>query len=328
MDRLKYLIIVFTALSLATVGWAEQDNVVHALRLELELVDGSRIIGVPTIKSVPVQTSYATMDIPLKQIVNIRIEDNHETASFELQNGDKLKGVVDLASIKIETVFGEVSIGIEHARAISVRRYAQDPRYGRNTAVQKEMYEALYDKQGQIPKYTKRKSFGNSKCYTALLNRATTTMIQPIDNPKRRYKYVQSGMHEYLTSEGVRNNWISVMIRGGGMTQNVCIDDFSLIFTDGNKSLNDAIAKGHIEPLVVIDSGVDQYAWRNPTVIADGTSPTESRSFPSMMITFKVTNGAEFTGVKFHSNRNFSKTHDGMQIYKYPRGYEISLSKQ
>jgi hypothetical protein len=69
---------------------------------------------------VPVQTSYAKMNIPLKQIVKIKIDDDHETASFELQNGDMLKGVLDLGPIKLETIFGEVSVRIEHIRSVAV----------------------------------------------------------------------------------------------------------------------------------------------------------------------------------------------------------------
>jgi hypothetical protein len=121
MNRLKHGIIVLTALLLTTAGWAEQDNAGQPLRLELDLVDGSSIIGVPTIKSVAVETTYAKMDIPLKQIVNIKIEDDHETASFELQNGDKLKGVLNLEPIELETVFGEVSLGVQHVTSIHVR---------------------------------------------------------------------------------------------------------------------------------------------------------------------------------------------------------------
>jgi hypothetical protein len=71
--------------------------------LTLDLVDGSRVIGAPSIKSVPVQTPYATMDIALEQIKSIKIEDDHEAAAFELQNGDKLKGVFNLGPLEPET---------------------------------------------------------------------------------------------------------------------------------------------------------------------------------------------------------------------------------
>ena len=120
MNRLKNSIIALAVFSLVAAGWAEQNNTDQPLRLELLLVDGSRIIGVPSIESVPVQTSYAKMSIPLKQIVSIKIEDDRETASFELQNGDKLKGVFDLKLLQLETVFGQASVSIEHITRIAV----------------------------------------------------------------------------------------------------------------------------------------------------------------------------------------------------------------
>jgi len=106
-------------------GWAWAENEVprqppQAVRLELELTDGSRVIGVPKIESVPVQTVYARMDIPLKQITSVKMEDDHETASFDLSNGDKLKGVITLKPLELTTLFGPVQIGIEHVRAIMV----------------------------------------------------------------------------------------------------------------------------------------------------------------------------------------------------------------
>jgi hypothetical protein len=121
MDTLKQYIIVLTALSLSPVGWAAaQDKPESPLRLELDLVDGSCIIGIPGIKSIPIQTPYAKMDIPLKQIASVKIEDDRETASFELSNGDKLKGVFDIKPLQLETVFGQASVSIEHVTRIAV----------------------------------------------------------------------------------------------------------------------------------------------------------------------------------------------------------------
>jgi hypothetical protein len=100
---------------------SEVELKVKPLRLAVDLVDGSHVIGVPRIKSIPVQTSYAKMDIPLTQIQSIKIEDDHEIASFELQNGDKLKGVLDLQPLELETIFGKVSIGIEHVQSLWIK---------------------------------------------------------------------------------------------------------------------------------------------------------------------------------------------------------------
>jgi hypothetical protein len=96
---------------------------VTPLSLAIDLVDGSHIIGVPSIKTVSVQTQYATIDIPFKQILSMKIGDDHETVSFELQNGDKLTGVLNLEPMQLETIFGHVSVDVQHVRSIRVRDF-------------------------------------------------------------------------------------------------------------------------------------------------------------------------------------------------------------
>jgi hypothetical protein len=101
--------------------WAGPDTtnqVAPALCLELNLRDGSRLVGAPAIASIPMQTSYARMDIPLKQVFTLALEDGDEGASLSLLNGDKLKGGIRLDSITLETVFGKVTIGVEHIRLL------------------------------------------------------------------------------------------------------------------------------------------------------------------------------------------------------------------
>ena len=121
MDKFKRCIVALTVLSLTTAGFADTEKTAPALRLAVDLVDGSHIIGVPGIDSVPVQTPYAKMDIALDQIVNIKIEDDHETASFELQNGDTLTGVLDLGAMELKTSFGSIRAPVHQLQVISVR---------------------------------------------------------------------------------------------------------------------------------------------------------------------------------------------------------------
>ena len=120
MQRLTFCMAFFATMALVSTAWAGKDKEESQISLELNLADGSRVIGTPSIESVALQTSYAKMDVSLRQIVAIKIDADHETASFDLQNGDKLKGVISLPPIQLETVFGKVSIGIEHIRALRV----------------------------------------------------------------------------------------------------------------------------------------------------------------------------------------------------------------
>jgi hypothetical protein len=60
------------------------------------------------------------MDIPLKQIVTIKIAEDRERASVHLKNDDTLNGVLTLGPIEVTTLFGKVSIGIEHIEQFAV----------------------------------------------------------------------------------------------------------------------------------------------------------------------------------------------------------------
>jgi len=120
MKQSTFCTVALSVMAVVGATLAGEDMPGPHLRLDLDLVDGSRIIGVSAIESVPVQTPYAKMDVPLTEILTMRIDADHETASLDLRNGDKLKGVVSLKPIELETVFGKVAIGIEHIRRIGV----------------------------------------------------------------------------------------------------------------------------------------------------------------------------------------------------------------
>jgi len=128
MKRLKQGMVVLAALLLINVGWAEQKKAeLSPLRLVLDLVDGSHIIGVPSIKSIPVQTSYAKMDIPLKKIQSIEIEEAGERVYIALKNGDSFSGVLGLGKFEMTALFGKVTIGIEHVKRIQVCQVSSLP---------------------------------------------------------------------------------------------------------------------------------------------------------------------------------------------------------
>lgn len=113
---------------LAGAAWAGENKEEPALRLEVNLTDGSRVIGTPAIDSVPVETPYTKMNIPLKQIVTITMAEDHETVAIDLRNGDKLKGVLSLDPMKLQTVFGTVKIGVEHIRTLRASTVSPETR--------------------------------------------------------------------------------------------------------------------------------------------------------------------------------------------------------
>ncbi|MFY9120532.1 MAG: hypothetical protein WAO57_09450, partial [Syntrophomonadaceae bacterium] len=101
-------IATFVAVMVGGWVWAGPTGAVQTreqVRLDLDLIDGSRVIGVPVLTSVPVQTSYAKMDIPLRQIVSMEFTADYEKVSLVLRNGDSLLGVVHLEAVSLDTLF-------------------------------------------------------------------------------------------------------------------------------------------------------------------------------------------------------------------------------
>ena len=123
MKTIKSGMPVILALVLCGTVWTAlggTNEVLSPVRLEITLVDGSCVIGVPIIQAVPLQTAYAKIQIPLMKILAIDIRDDHETATFALENGDTLTGVIRLEPITLATVFGAVAITSEHVKGIRV----------------------------------------------------------------------------------------------------------------------------------------------------------------------------------------------------------------
>jgi len=105
-------------LTKTVLGGEAETNI--PLRVALDLSDGSHIIGIPAVSSIPIQTSYAKLDVPLKQIKHVKVEDDHKNALLELCNGDKLQGILHIEKLKVETIFGKVTVGIENISSIHV----------------------------------------------------------------------------------------------------------------------------------------------------------------------------------------------------------------
>ncbi len=89
-------------------------------RVEADLADGSCLLGTPGITSVLFQTSYASMDLPLAQLSRLQFGADHTSAGCALQNGDKLSGLVTLASFPLQTLFGPVTIARAQLRELRV----------------------------------------------------------------------------------------------------------------------------------------------------------------------------------------------------------------
>ncbi len=117
MKRILTLAAVF---ALAPLIFATQNQTREPLRLILDLQDGSRLIGIPSIGSLRIRTSFADMDVPLTKIGSLRLTGDRETVSVESANGDRITGTWGLESLELQTVFGTVTIQGEHIVALRV----------------------------------------------------------------------------------------------------------------------------------------------------------------------------------------------------------------
>jgi hypothetical protein len=107
-------------LAVACGARAEKDRSPQPLRLVIDLDDGSRIIGTPSISTLRIATDYAGIDLAFSKIRSVQIEDDKKTVSLELRNGDQLTGTWGVRNLKLTAVFGEVAVPVEHAKRIVI----------------------------------------------------------------------------------------------------------------------------------------------------------------------------------------------------------------
>lgn len=111
-------LVVLLATTLLGTGLAAKDKDDAQRWVELDLFDGSRVVGISSIDSVPIQTPYAKVDVAFAHILTIRTAEDHETASIDLRNGDHLTGFIDHKLLTLETRSGKISLGFQDFREL------------------------------------------------------------------------------------------------------------------------------------------------------------------------------------------------------------------
>ena len=90
----------------------------NAVRLTLDLHCGSRLIGTPSIRKIPLLTKYGRLEIPLSHIETIDFNNDRETARFSLRNEDLITGIPGIHTFDLSTIVGDLSIGTETIRRV------------------------------------------------------------------------------------------------------------------------------------------------------------------------------------------------------------------
>jgi hypothetical protein len=89
--------------------------------LQVVLVDGSRIIGVPVKKSLQIDVGFDELEIPLNRIRRADFKNGGRTIRIELKNEDIITGTLQPEPVEIETIFGKVTLPMKHFKAFEVR---------------------------------------------------------------------------------------------------------------------------------------------------------------------------------------------------------------
>lgn len=121
INKIRPAILALAISALVPAGTAGGGETQNELELSLYLVDGSCVIGTPVeTDGLEIRTKFATVSIPLNRIGRATREEGGEEWIFELQNGDRPKGVPVLARIELETLFGRVAVATGHITEIGV----------------------------------------------------------------------------------------------------------------------------------------------------------------------------------------------------------------
>jgi hypothetical protein len=91
------------------------------LEVAVELRDGSRLIGVPAIKALSLQTGFTRVEIPLRLVEQVEFAEDLERVKVSCFNGDLLHGVLNLGEFPLRTSFGKVSVPLKDIARITAQ---------------------------------------------------------------------------------------------------------------------------------------------------------------------------------------------------------------
>ncbi|MEI8373810.1 MAG: LamG domain-containing protein [Planctomycetota bacterium] len=119
MNKLKYVLPTCGVLCLASFAYGGNPETGQAIRLSIELTEGSRLIGTTTEAPLHLITSFGKIALPPDQIRSIRFNENRETVAIQLLNNDQVSGVLNLRFLDVQTLFGKVEVPLAECRSIT-----------------------------------------------------------------------------------------------------------------------------------------------------------------------------------------------------------------
>jgi len=102
--------------------FAEPPATRQAVQVTLALADGSRLVGTTPLTTFPLQSEIlGNVKVPLQRIRLIQFSKDHESVTVSLENGDTLKGAVSIATLALQTLFGEFTVALNQVLQIKVQ---------------------------------------------------------------------------------------------------------------------------------------------------------------------------------------------------------------
>jgi len=90
----------------------------QTIQVTIELIDGSRVIGVPEPGALTLQTEMGKLDVPLVKVVSIKLKGDRESVLVELRNQDKITGFIEGSSLPVTTLLGKVALPLQNVREL------------------------------------------------------------------------------------------------------------------------------------------------------------------------------------------------------------------
>ena len=109
-------------------GSAFADEPVKKLKLEIELIDGSRVFAEPVeaSPSIGLRSRVGQADVPLCDLAHFEVQADQETVAVQWPNGDRLTGVASTGRIHVHSVLGKLEIPLASIRRCTVQVITAD----------------------------------------------------------------------------------------------------------------------------------------------------------------------------------------------------------
>lgn len=90
-------------------------------KLVMELTDGSRIIGTPTVDGFKIESEISGLQVQFAKVSVIEFSGADHAVDLKLRNGDHLSGKLGIGEIPVKTIFGQAAVPVAAIKKITVR---------------------------------------------------------------------------------------------------------------------------------------------------------------------------------------------------------------